>query len=153
MKFILSIFVCFGFIYTNEIPPTNLKVIEYVNSVTGKKVGRGECWDLANEALNYANAKWEPPFEFGKKIDYKKEEIIPGDIIHINDLVMESRVGNAITKWKMTDHTAVLFEVKGEGKVMIAEQNVNKIRMVMINEWNLNDVKSGKLQFYRPQPN
>src|SRR5574343_1695463 len=113
MKFLLSIFICFNFFYTNEIPPTNLKVIEYVKSVTSKKVGRGECWDLANEALNFANAKWNPPFEFGKKIDYKTEEIIPGDIIHINNLVMESRVGNAITKWKMADHTAILFEVKG----------------------------------------
>ncbi|HNX58050.1 MAG TPA: hypothetical protein PKK43_03055, partial [Spirochaetota bacterium] len=29
----------------------NEKVIAYVNTVLGKKVGRGECWDLAQEAL------------------------------------------------------------------------------------------------------
>ena len=152
MKIVLTFLVTFLFFHTtNEIPATNKKIIEYVNSVIGKKVDRGECWDLANAALNYANANWEAPFKFGKLVDYKKEEILPGDIIHINNLSMESKVENSVTRWKMSEHTAILFEVKGEGKVMIAEQNVNKIRKVMINEWNLNDVKSGKMQFFRPQ--
>ena len=152
MKFLLLLFTSILFSpAANEIPPTNQKIIEYVKTVVGKKVDRGECWDLANAALNYANAKWEAPFNFGKPIDYKKEEILPGDLIHINNLTMESKEGNAVTHWKMSEHTAILFEVKAEGKVMIAEQNVNKIRKVMINEWNLNDVKSGKMQFFRPQ--
>lgn len=136
----------------NDLPPTNAKIIEYVKTVIGKKVDSGECWDLANEALIYAHAKWEFPTKFGKPIDYKKEQIIPGDIIQINNVVMESKTATSITKWKMVEHTAILFEVKENGVVMIAEQNVNKIKKVQINEWNLNDVKSGKMQFYRPQP-
>jgi len=154
MKTLIIIFLCLSFhIVDNEIPPTNAKIIEYINSVKGKKVDRGECWDLANAALNYAHAKWEPPFNFGKTINYKTEKIFPGDIIHIQNVTMESKSGNAITKWKMTEHTAILFELRDANKVMIAEQNVNSVRKVQINEWNLDDVKSGKLQFFRPQAN
>jgi hypothetical protein len=64
-------------------PPTNIKIVEYVNTVIGKKVGRGECWDLANEALTYANARWEFPTKFGRAIDYKKEQVLAGDLIQI----------------------------------------------------------------------
>ena len=64
---------------------------------------------------------------------------------------MESKSENSITRWKMVEHTAILFELKETNKVMVAEQNVNGVRKVQINEWNLDDVKSGKLQFFRPQ--
>ena len=152
MKLFILIFLSLSFhISDNEIPPTNAKIIEYINSVKGKKVDRGECWDLANGALTYAHAKWESPYGFGKPIDYKTEKIIPGDIIHILNVTMESRSGNSITRWKMAEHTAILFELKEANKVMVAEQNVNGVRKVQINEWNLDDVKSGKLQFFRPQ--
>lgn len=142
---------CFSFSAV-DIPPTNQKVLEYVNTVIGKKVDRGECWDLANQALTYAHAKWKFPTEFGKPVDYKKEAVLPGDLIQINNVTMESKTANSITRWKMAEHTAVLYEVKGEGKITVAEQNVNGVRKVMLSEWDLDDVKSGKLQFYRPQP-
>jgi hypothetical protein len=152
MKLFILIFLNLSFhISDNEIPPTNAKIIEYINSVKGKKVDRGECWDLANGALTYAHAKWESPYGFGKPIDYKTEKIIPGDIIHILNVTMESRSENSITRWKMVEHTAILHELKEANKVMVAEQNVNGVRKVQINEWNLDDVKSGKLQFFRPQ--
>jgi hypothetical protein len=138
---------------SDEIPVTNRKVLEYVKTVIGKKVDRGECWDLANQALTYANAKWEFPTKFGKPVNYKTEMIIPGDIIQINNVTMESKTATSIVRWKMKEHTAILFDVKENGKVMVAEQNVNGMRKVQVNEWNLNDVKSGKMQFYRPQPN
>jgi len=152
MKLFILIFLSLSFhISDNEIPPTNAKIIEYINSVKGKKVDRGECWDLANGALTYAHAKWKSPYGFGKPINYKTEKIIPGDIIHILNVTMESRSENSITKWKMVEHTAILYDLKEANKVMIAEQNVNGVRKVQINEWNLDDVKSGKLQFFRPQ--
>ncbi len=154
MKLFILIFLSLSFhISDNEIPPTNAKIIEYINSVKGKKVDRGECWDLANGALTYAHAKWESPYGFGKPINYKTEKIIPGDIILIQNVTMESKSENSITRWKMVEHTAILFELKETNKVMVAEQNVNGVRKVQINEWNLDDVKSGTLQFFRPQAN
>ncbi|MES2778750.1 MAG: hypothetical protein V4651_02535 [Bacteroidota bacterium] len=135
------------------LPPTNAKIVEYVNSVIGKKVGRGECWDLANEALTYANAKWQFPTTFGKPIDYKKDQILAGDLIQINNVVMESKTDTSLVRWKMVEHTAIVYATTAEkGHIRIAEQNVNGVRKVMLSDWNLSDVKSGKLQFYRPQP-
>jgi hypothetical protein len=141
-----------AFTKRKNVPETNLRIISFVKGVIDKKVGKGECWDLAAEALNSAGAKWTPPYAFGKLVDYKKEEIIPGDIIQISNVVMESRSDTAITRWKMVQHTAILFENGTNGSVQVAEQNVNGVRKVMISNWNLNDIKSGKMQFYRPQP-
>jgi hypothetical protein len=137
---------------SHDIPPTNQKILEYVKTVVGKKVDRGECWDLANGALTYANAQWEFPTTFGKPYDYKKEPIVAGDLIQINNVVMESKTETSVTRWKMTEHTAIVFETGEKGKLKVAEQNVNGVRKVMISSWNLNDLKSGKMQFYRPQP-
>jgi hypothetical protein len=151
MKLIVC-FLCFVMLPMETLPPTNAKIVEYVTSVVGKKVGRGECWDLANEALTYANAKWEFPTTFGKPIDYKKETILAGDLIQIRNVVMESRTDTSLVRWKMVEHTAIVFASEENGRIRIAEQNVNGVRKVILSNWNLNDVKSGKLQFYRPQP-
>lgn len=137
---------------STDVPPVNAKIIEYVNTVIGKKVDRGECWDLANKALTYANAKWEFPTTFGKPVDYKKDKLFAGDLIQINNVTMESKTETSVTRWKMTEHTAIVYEVQEGKKIRVAEQNVNKVRTVQINEWNLDDIKSGKMQFYRPQP-
>jgi hypothetical protein len=82
MKTLLLI-LFIGLLPLETFPPTNIKIVEYVNTVIGKKVGRGECWDLANEALTYANARWEFPTKFGRPIDYKKEQVLAGDLIQI----------------------------------------------------------------------
>ncbi|AMS27437.1 hypothetical protein AEM51_10825 [Bacteroidetes bacterium UKL13-3] len=65
---------------------------------------------------------------------------------------MESRTDASIVKWKMVEHTAIVYSTIDKIQIRIAEQNVNGVRKVMLSNWNLNDVKSGKLQFYRPQP-
>ncbi len=152
MKLLIALFFLFPFAATEEIPVTNQKIIAYVNQSVGKKIDTGECWDLANAALNAADANWTPPYRFGKPVDYKKEKIFPGDIMQINNVTMESKTETSVTRWKMAVHTAILYEVGSEGRIKVAEQNVNGVRKVMISNWNLNDIKSGKMQFYRPQP-
>jgi hypothetical protein len=64
---------------------------------------------------------------------------------------MESKTETSITRWKMIHHTAVVYEVKSNNELVIAEQNVNNVRKVISNTWNLNDMKSGKMEFFRPQ--
>lgn len=151
LVFLIAI-VLFSFT-RHDIPVTNQKILEYVKTVVGKKVDRGECWDLANGALTYANAKWEFPTKFGKPYDYKKEPIMPGDLIQINDVVMETRTDTSVMRWRMGEHTAIVYATGADKmKIQVAEQNVNGIRKVMLSNWNLNDMKSGKMQFYRPQP-
>ncbi|HVD99274.1 MAG TPA: hypothetical protein VNB90_13790 [Cytophagaceae bacterium] len=155
-SFILLAFssLLFSFVFYKKatLPPTNEKVLEYVNSVLGKKVGAGECWDLANEALTHAHAKWTFPTTFGKPYNYKKDTILPGDVIQLSDVTIETRSGNSISRITMAKHTAIVYSVGTEGKIKVAEQNFNNLKKIVINEWDLDDVKKGKLQFYRPQP-
>jgi hypothetical protein len=139
-----------GFSQT-DLPVLNKKVIVYVQSVIGKQVGTGECWDLAHEALNFAGARWDGAYSFGKKLTYGKVKLFPGDIVQFTGVMMENKVGNSVLRWKMPKHTAVVYEVRSEMEIILAEQNFNNIRRVMLNSYNLNDVKKGELSFYRPQ--
>jgi hypothetical protein len=50
----------------------------------------------------------------------------------------------------MIKHTAVVYEVRSSRKLVLAEQNINNVKRVMLNEYNLDDIKSGKVQFFRP---
>lgn len=114
----------------------------------GKKVGKGECWDLAAEALNSSGAKWSPPYEFGKKLNEKKDMIFPGDIIQFEGvkLVYPDKNWNSFPK-----HTAIIYKVINKREYTIAEQNSNGKRFVVLSDINLNYLEKGKYQIYRPQ--
>jgi hypothetical protein len=135
------------------LPPANEKVLVFVRSVIGKKVDRGECWDLANAALTYANAEWTFPTTYGKPINYPKERLLPGDLMQIKGVTMESKTDTSVVRWRMQEHTAIVYDVLegGGSQIKVAEQNVNKVRKVVISSWDLNWVVSGKIQYYRPQ--
>ena len=62
-------------------PQANEEIVKYVTSVIGKKVDRGECWDIANQALTRINGKWDHKFMYGKLLDPKRDVVYPGDII------------------------------------------------------------------------
>ena len=64
----------------SAIPELNQRIVTFVLGHEGKKVGRGECWDLAAEALNSGGATWDGSYVFGDIVDWRKEEILPGDI-------------------------------------------------------------------------
>jgi hypothetical protein len=80
----------------NSLPDLNRKVIEYVESVIGEQVDRGECWDLAFQALNRIDARWDGKYKYGKEINPRKGEIFPGDIIQFKDVKVRYREGNTI---------------------------------------------------------
>ena len=42
----------------------NEKIVAFVDKVAGTRVGRGECWDLAQEALDANLADWSRPVAF-----------------------------------------------------------------------------------------
>ena len=65
-----------------EIPEINKKIITYLDAVIGHQVQRGECWDLAAGALDFAGAYLdrstkESIYIFGRKIDPSEEAILP----------------------------------------------------------------------------
>lgn len=157
MKSRLSLVIVFILFYTisvwgQKIPEPNKQIIQYVSSVIGKQVDRGECWDLANQALTRINAKWDGEYIYGKEINPEKDIVYPGDIIQFERVKVRYSAGNAITTETMGHHTAVVYKVYKKGKYQLAHQNTGfSGRKVGLSDLELSNVIKGKLKFYRPQ--
>ena len=154
MKLIFLFFIL-SFSYLN-IPDTNKKILEFVDNVIGKKVGRGECWDLAAAALDYSDAYFDRSsqktiYVFGKKVNPKREKIYPGDIIQIENVKIEYTKGNTIYTETMSHHTAIIYEVIEKDIFQIAHQNTSfSGRKVGLSQFRMSDIKNGTVTFYRP---
>ncbi len=147
-------FVAFLFAKSQEnIPPLNQKIVAYVATTIGKKVDRGECWDLANQALKQNEAMWDWAYEYGQLIDPLKETVFPGDIIQFENVEVKYKKGNATYTETMDHHTAIVYRViNQENKIFeLAHQNTEfSGRKVGLSEFNLKNVTKGKAMFYRP---
>lgn len=134
-----------------NIPELNQRIIEYVQSVIGKKVDRGECWDLAYQALNRINAEWDGRFQYGKLINPKREPVLPGDIIQFKNVKIRYRIGNTTYTESMDQHTAIVYKVESEKVFTIAHQNTEfSGRKVGLSDLNLEYVVKGNVRIYRP---
>ncbi|QQR85161.1 MAG: hypothetical protein IPJ76_11085 [Flavobacteriales bacterium] len=138
--------------YRQKPGTVNEQVVDFAQERMGKKVGRGECWDLAAEALNNAGATWDGSYGWGVVLDPGKDSILPGDIIQFKDVELEWEEGNSRNRMTMPHHTAVVMEVKAPGVFIIAHQNFGPIgRKVGTTELVMAHVKKGRATFYRPQ--
>jgi len=153
--FIFCLIFCFSIF--NKInaqthtPELNKQVLSYVQSVIGKKVERGECWDLANQALILINADWDKKYVYGNKIDPKTEKVFPGDMIQFENVKTQYKKGNTTYTELMPHHTAIVYKVLGKGIFEIAHQNTEfSKRKVGISQLNLNYIITGDIYFYRP---
>lgn len=136
----------------DQIPELNKKIIAFVKSHLNKKVDRGECWDLAAGALDYAGARWDHDFNFGKKVNYKTECIYPGDIIQFEGVEIIYQQDNVFHRIKLDHHTAIIFEVKEKGNYKVAEQNTsNTKKKVGINPVDISKITKGTFKIFRPQ--
>ena len=131
--------------------PLNAQIISFVKSNMNKKVGTGECWDLASEALNQAKAKWNGELVFGTKLDYQKECIYPGDIVQFEGVKLKYIENKMTYVEAMEHHTAIIYEVKGIGDYTLAHQNTAYTgRKVGTSKFNVKDIISGTFTIYRP---
>ena len=136
-----------------NIPELNKKIVEYVESVIGKKVDRGECWDLAYQALNRFNAQWDGKFHYGKLINPKRESVLPGDIIQFKNVKIRYQITNTTYTEFMKQHTAIVYNIKRKNVFTIAHQNTEfSGRKVGLSDLNLNHVVKGNVKIYRPIP-
>ena len=133
----------------DALPPINKEIMSYVETTIGQKVDRGECWDLLNQALNRAEADWHPPFDYGRKLDYKEETVLPGDMVQFENVKLTSPDGY---NWTFPQHSAVVYANKGDGIITIAHQNIGNTKKVMLTDIDLNNIDKGKLLIYRPVP-
>ncbi len=141
-----------------DIPDVNNRVITYVKTVIGSTVGRGECWDLADQALSFADARFDKTsrstiYTFGKLYDPEKESVLPGDIIQFENVVVSYKDGNMIFTENYKHHTAIVYDVKENGSLELAHQNTSfGGHKVALSEFKSENVRKGKLLFYHPIP-
>jgi hypothetical protein len=158
LLFLLSVFPSFNTLYKPvyqtdcaEVPELNQKILVFVNGKVGKKIGRGECWDLAAEALNQAGAEWDHNYGFGKPVNAEKDCIYPGDIIQFKGVKLQYEFNGSICKEEMAMHTAIIYEVKKKNSYILAEQNTSYGgRKVTLKSLDVNNITKGKFQIYRP---
>lgn len=146
IKSLLCIMIAISGFAHAQLPVVNQQIVAYCKANEGKKIDRGECWDLAAFALNEVNANWKPPFNFGTKYNFKKDSIYAGDIIQFENVEFKGE-NYSMT---MPHHTAIVLEVLEDKRCVIAHQNFAGKRKVQFTEANFADVKKGSLQFYRP---
>lgn len=138
----------------NTIPELNKEIVSYVESVIGKQVDRGECWDLANQALIKVGADWDREYKYGEKIDPRIDKVYPGDLIQFENVTVKYTQGNATYTEIMEHHTAIVYKVIEKGVYELAHQNTEfSGRKVGISKLDINTVVHGKMYFYRPIKN
>jgi hypothetical protein len=131
----------------------NSRVIEFVDRVMGTTVGRGECWDLAQQALDQNLADWTRPTTYGLPLNPDTTEIKAGDIIQFRTVKTTEHHSGGVTKWETfgaPDHTAIVYKVLGRKHFTLAHQNIGGKKSVVKSDINLTKVTGGKYWIYRP---
>jgi len=121
------------------------KIVKFVKSNKGKKVGDGECWALAHEAFRAAGIKQRdrPGVRvWGRLVDWKKESVQPGDILELRSAVFPYfRTGEY--------HTSVIVSEGNGGKFKTLEQNIYGKKYVVRNKYDLKTLSKGSVFVYR----
>ena len=141
----------------------NARVLQFATRHLNQRVGRGECFDLADRALRAAGAQSAADYgEITAHGDYQWGLGVatpqPGDIIQFRnyrvDIDNESGVG--FETRGSPNHTAIIASVGENGVVEVLEQNVYNVRKVKRNTLYLQSGRgirvTGTFRIYRPQP-
>jgi hypothetical protein len=160
---------------TAKVPGLNTKILTFCKKAVGKKVGDGQCADLAYQALMKCGAESPDDFRdnplpgdyvwgelvYGYKVQDTKhletgdrKAVLPGDVIQMRDVVIEHEETSDeyITKETIDadHHTAVVSEVSKDGMTyQVIEQNANEVPTVTTGTLQLHDMKGGYILVYR----
>jgi hypothetical protein len=114
------------------------QIVGYVRRQSGTRVGDGECFTLANRALQAAHAKSArdygtvtPTADYTWGAATTLANLQPGDVIQFRDYGYERKdVTETDRETKTTEHserrphhTAIVQSVDGNGAVTVVEQN------------------------------
>jgi hypothetical protein len=153
-------------------------ILNYASSNSGKRVGTGECFDLADKALRKAGAK--SAADFGPSTgdaDYIWGIETPLDNVQVGDIIQFRNYRYDLTEAAPDDvqpgeafderphHTAIVKSIDGDGKITVWEQNIppgsGAVKTTALYfksfEKTVDNVTtkvtvSGTVKFYRPQP-
>ena len=134
----------------DSVPALNQQIVAFVDDNLHRKVGRGECWDLAATPLNTYRAKWNGKFTYGRLVNSQSECIYPGDIIQFENVVIETVTAGGKMVERMPQHTAIVYKVHAPGQYTIAHQNYGNSRKVILTTLNTGSITRGKAMIYRP---
>ncbi len=153
LSIVVSFFISFSAFTQEKIPAVNQQIIDYVETTIGTKVNRGECWDLAYEALTRYECMWDWEYEYGELYDQKKETVFPGDLIQFENVVVKYKKGNVMFTETMGHHTAIVYRIIDQEKKIfeLAHQNTDfSGKKVGLSEFKLSQAVDGDIMFYHP---
>jgi len=133
------------------------KIVSFARRSMAKRVGNGECWTLADEALKYAGAR--RPHEFGEGIYVfgrrllEDELVKPGDIVQMYSARFVHKTGPRSWSYAETGekHTAIVASVDGD-TITVYHQNWSGHRTVSQWSFRPSEKTAGTVEFYRPEP-
>jgi hypothetical protein len=133
------------------LPVLNQAVLNFVEQHMDKRVGTGQCWDLAAEALRNTNAAWDGLYRYGALINPDTDDILPGDIMQFEGVQVVVETPNSKTIEDMSHHTAIVYSTLGKSRFMIAHQNYGRQKKkVGITNLDLTHITTGEVFIYRP---
>jgi len=157
---------------TAEPGKLGLEVVRFARSQLGKKVGNGECANLAVAALKSAGAKDTHDFGIsGIDRDYRwgtpverYEDVQSGDIVQFRNVkiviktTFESDKGSGyrVETRRYPHHTSIIARNLGKGRFKVFEQNAGSAKSraerqkVQENDLSLAHMTEGKVWIYRP---
>jgi hypothetical protein len=133
------------------VPLLNQQVLAFARQHLGKRVGNGECWTLAADAITAAGGERPRGYVHGRELR-PGETVLPGDIMQFNSVRLENRKG-----WRTMGHphhTAVIQSASGSKTYSLLHQNFGggeegkKVQSITI---NLGELTSGTVTIYRPR--
>jgi hypothetical protein len=156
-------------------PPLGDQVVAFARGKIGQRVGSGECFDLADQALRGAGAK--SAADFGvvtPNADYvwgtsvSLANVQAGDIIQFRNYRYDRTIDTATRTdtdfQERPHHTAIVERVDGQGALTVFEQNApagSAVQRTQLFFSNVNTdsggtkttiVVTGTVHFYRLQP-
>jgi CHAP domain-containing protein len=155
------------------------RILGFARRQRGNRVGKGECFDLADSALSTAGAKSASDYgTVTRDADYvwgssvSLTDLQPGDVVQMRDYRFDREVevnnpdgsGSSDKDFgERPHHTAIVESVDGNGAVTVLEQNAPKGSAVRRSQLFFTDSDTtagnrktkikvqGTFWFYRPQ--
>lgn len=159
----------------NTAAVSGAQVVNFAIDRMGQRLGRGECFDLADQALRNAGAK--SAADFGTVVenaDYvwgnqvNLSNVQPGDIIQFRnyryDRTIDTETRTDTDFQERPHHTAIVERVGADGAITVLEQNAPEGDPVRRSQLFFSTVTTssggrtttitlhGRFRFYRPQP-
>ncbi len=154
---------------------TGQDVLNFAQGKQGKKVGSGECFDLADQALkkngfktasDYGEVTPDGDYQWGKPVPLNESK--PGDVLQFRDYNNKTTTSNdKEERWKTEErphHTAIVVANDGKGNITVLEQNAPEGSPVTKRTLNFGNNSqesggtttthetSGTVIAYRPEP-